>query len=262
MARPLQHVDWAVAYARFGWPVFPLRAASKHPLLDGGFLRATRDVATIRGWWRRWPDASIGVATGVAFDAIDFDNAEALERFTARSPLAGPVNRTPHGFHLLVARSGLRNTRGVLPGTDFRGLGGLIIVPPSIHECGERYAWEQSPRTPLLPMPEWFRGELTAKPLAEAIPQLIRSGTLAKATGIAHVMAAEGHPLGPLSTYKWWRCGMHESHRNSLLIFPTEDVYRCLTCDQYGPAQELYTKYNADQSRYWDGFVAENFASV
>jgi hypothetical protein len=36
----------------------------KHPLIRGGFYNATRDEATIKGWWKRWPLANIGIRTG------------------------------------------------------------------------------------------------------------------------------------------------------------------------------------------------------
>ncbi|MGA7270475.1 MAG: bifunctional DNA primase/polymerase, partial [Acidimicrobiia bacterium] len=233
----------ALTYARNGWPVFPLIARTKHPYVKGGFLRATTDARIIEQWWTKWPDASIGIATGIAFDAIDLDSQEARDHYEEQTPITGPVNKTAKGWHVLVRRTGLRNLRGVYRGSDFRGLGGLIIVPPSIHESGVPYIWEASPILPLPTMPDWYRTLLTQDAAAKATEQLLRSGTLSKATGIAHRMAAEGHPWKPTASYKWWRCGMHRDTRNSMLFFPGDGTYRCLTCDQYGDENEVFQRY-------------------
>src|SRR5436189_1424247 len=47
-----------------GFAVFPLRAGSKVPLMNGGFYNATTDLDQVGRWWRKWPHANIGIATG------------------------------------------------------------------------------------------------------------------------------------------------------------------------------------------------------
>ncbi len=61
------NLDEALAYAKRGWAVFPLRPSSKFPLIpkdEGGrgCLDATTDEQQIRAWWTRQPDANIGLA--------------------------------------------------------------------------------------------------------------------------------------------------------------------------------------------------------
>jgi putative DNA primase/helicase len=67
----------ALGYARRGWPVFPCHwqgERRKRPLIECGFHAATTDnEAQIRAWWRRWPDALIGVPTGRAIGAVVLD---------------------------------------------------------------------------------------------------------------------------------------------------------------------------------------------
>ena len=53
----------ALAYAERGWRVFPVRR-DKTPLTRRGFKDATDDASVIRGWWKRWPDGGVAVATG------------------------------------------------------------------------------------------------------------------------------------------------------------------------------------------------------
>lgn len=69
-----------VAYAQRGFRVFPLHditggacscgreecgSGGKHPRTKNGVKDATTALEQIRQWWARWPDANIGLATGV-----------------------------------------------------------------------------------------------------------------------------------------------------------------------------------------------------
>lgn len=53
----------------------PVTYKAKSPLVDNGFLAATQDEEQIRAWWRRWPDALVGVPMGqrTKLLAIDWD---------------------------------------------------------------------------------------------------------------------------------------------------------------------------------------------
>ena len=70
----------AIRYARSGWPVFP-RPPGRHAAarMEGAAHRArvcdaTTDLGIIRAWWDRWPDANVGIATGVPGpDVLDVD---------------------------------------------------------------------------------------------------------------------------------------------------------------------------------------------
>src|SRR5262249_33431501 len=62
----------ALALAAKGVLVFPCRS-DKRPLVEHGFKDASHDPATIREWWRRWPNALIGVPAGHRFVVIDVD---------------------------------------------------------------------------------------------------------------------------------------------------------------------------------------------
>ncbi|MBR8745514.1 bifunctional DNA primase/polymerase, partial [Nocardiopsis sp. MG754419] len=58
-----------------GWPVFPLTPRSKKPPLVRNWEKtATTDPDQIRAWWRQWPTANYGIATGPAgLVVIDLD---------------------------------------------------------------------------------------------------------------------------------------------------------------------------------------------
>src|SRR5713226_1159337 len=82
-------LDAALDYARRGWFVFPVfeptdggrctcnrsdcDSPAKHPRTRNGFKAATTDELQIRQWWGRWPQANVGIATGVNSDLVVID---------------------------------------------------------------------------------------------------------------------------------------------------------------------------------------------
>ena len=169
----------ALAYARRGWPVLPLEPRGKRPagrLVPNGLHDASSDPATVERWWRRMPGANVGLATGVAFDVLDLDGAAGaaslgrLVECHGELP-AGPVVVTGKGRHHYFAPTGLGNRAGVVAGLDFRGLGGYVVAPPSVHPSGRHYRWHVSPLTPLPEAPAWLLS-LLSHPAGPSTPPL------------------------------------------------------------------------------------------
>jgi len=175
----------ALWYANLGWAVFPVHSVvegvctcrkgrdcgdpGKHPRTRHGFKDATKDAAKIRRWWKQWPDANVGIATGSesGLVVIDVDpekgGGESLRLAQERRGTlpAGPISKTGGGGrHLLFAHPGDRvpSRIGLAAGLDVRGDGGYIIAPRSDHETGNRYEWEVFPKA--VPLPEIPRGWL------------------------------------------------------------------------------------------------------
>jgi Bifunctional DNA primase/polymerase, N-terminal len=162
----------AAMYAALGFPVVPMHASQpggacsclaracsdpgKHPRLRGWKRLATTDPVVMEQWWRRWPDANLGLVTGRRFDVLDLDGDLGVEALRAVLSIApwehpGPVARTGGGgWHLLFAPSGLGNRVRFMAGMDWRGCGGLIVAPPSQHTSGHHYRWVR-PMTATLP---------------------------------------------------------------------------------------------------------------
>ena len=177
----------AEVYGALGFPVVAMHAprpdrgctcpagpgcsqTGKHPRLAGWQRLAATDPATVRGWWRRWPTANVGLATGRRFDVLDLDGVQGVEALRTTVSIApwvhpGPVARTGSGgWHLLYAPTGLGNRVGLLPGVDWRGRGGLVVAPPSRHATGGCYRWLR-PLTGVLPeVPAELRRLLTPPP--------------------------------------------------------------------------------------------------
>lgn len=55
----------ALAYLALGWSVVPVQARAKRPLVRWTPLQeAPPALETVEGWYRRWPDANVGIVTG------------------------------------------------------------------------------------------------------------------------------------------------------------------------------------------------------
>jgi predicted P-loop ATPase len=151
----------ALKYAtKYKWAVFPVSQQTKKPLTPHGCKDAKKNTGAIRAWWKRYPDASIGVATGSASNLLvideDVDEDKGLngvhemqlwERDNGELPETVRAITGRGGAHLYFHYSGkdLGNRAGVIDGVDVRGEGGYIIAPPSIHPNGTQYEWECDP---------------------------------------------------------------------------------------------------------------------
>jgi len=141
----------ALWYALRGIPVFPCRPRGKEPLVEGGFHAATTDEARIREWWRRWPEANIGVPTGAASGwlVVDVDprngGDETLGGWLSkygRWPATAEATTGGGGRHIVFRHvEGLR-CGPLAAGVDLKSDGGYIIVAPSVHPTGGRYMWD------------------------------------------------------------------------------------------------------------------------
>ena len=167
----------ALNYSRRGWPVLPLHeitprgcscgdrgcgSPAKHPRTQHGLDDATTDEATIRSWWRRWPRANIGLRTGERFDVVDIDQQSQALRSLHRAAggtfaWVGPRVQTSRGWHLYVAPTGAGTHNQALPGLDWKGKGGYVVAPPSLHPSGYRYRWDGLHREAPIPQaPQWL----------------------------------------------------------------------------------------------------------
>jgi len=157
-------VDYALAYARHGFRVFPLHwidgrgecscgkagcsSAGKHPIRMNWQQTATSDAAAIRALWRRNPDANIGVRCGENITVLDVDGD--LGRSTLRDLELekGELPETPialtgsGGCHYYFAfEPSLGNAVRFAPGLDVRTEGGLVVGVGSQNRNGP-YRWE------------------------------------------------------------------------------------------------------------------------
>lgn len=158
----------ALAYASEGWQVVPIHEAKngtctchkgasctspgKHPRTRGGLHDATNDEMQVAEWWGTWPTANIGIVTGkvsgVVVVDVDADKGGLASWDALQAANGGPlecwvVATGGGGLHAYFRAPELEigNRASFVPGVDFRGDGGYVIAPPSLHNSGKHYAW-------------------------------------------------------------------------------------------------------------------------
>lgn len=199
-------VDEALALAERGFRIVPIHTpgpngcscengpacgcAGKHPRLNAWQKESTCDSRIIRGWWRSWPLANIGLAMGgesrlVAVDVdgptgratlakLEAEHGALPATLTSRS---GRVDggehrffRVPDGLDLRRIKNRAGRPDGPMPRVDIRAEGGQVVAPPSLHASGNRYAW-QDREVPIAELPRWLYELATWEPAAPPVPE-------------------------------------------------------------------------------------------
>jgi hypothetical protein len=161
-------ISAALKYAAGGFYVLPMSRASKHPgsILGKGWpAKSSRDPEEIVSWFAG-TDHSLALHVGrsgaVAFDVDHPEHTpEALSKaiITALPPYQSTRAHAPGRGHYMFAvpegRTLGNGTGGLGKGWgDVRGLNGIVVVAPSVHEKtnqGARYLWEVTGPLPVLP---------------------------------------------------------------------------------------------------------------
>ena len=151
----------ALQAAQAGFYVLPLQATGKQPKIwskqgGHGYKDATRDEATVKAWWEKYPNANIGARVGYVtkLAVIDVDNKGGKDGsavLAAAEKKFGPLSRdvtvsTPNnGFQYYVEYpsewndellySDLGEALGLDAGVDIKTKG-YVVLPPS-HVMGD-----------------------------------------------------------------------------------------------------------------------------
>jgi hypothetical protein len=146
--------SWAAWYAAIGLPIFPCNPRNKDPRTAHGYKDATTDPERIASWWEACPEANIGCALAPArLGVVDLDGPQGIVELKTRLgadafPVTSLVVRTGRldsGWHLYYHRPAAapparRTKRGASKKYDLL-CDGYVILPPSLHESGNRYTW-------------------------------------------------------------------------------------------------------------------------
>jgi hypothetical protein len=239
----------ALKYKRLGWFVLPVHRVEKRPLIKWAHRKDKRPtVEEIREWYKRWPSARIGIATGKpsGFDVVDLDGPQARERFDALygtpETIRADTGRTDGGVHLFFKHNGhgLRSLAGKDEnrGIDLKTDGGFVVVAPSPHKSGKHYQWSninpgEYGLDDLLEMPpeiiEHFkkqnRGSLERNPITfEPVENGARNETLARIVGkwISQGLDRETALLAA----NGWNSKLDEPLCNKEVLTTVESIFR------------------------------------
>jgi hypothetical protein len=177
----------ALNYAIAGFPVFPLHnpifengsvrcscsegkdceKIAKHPRTWHGLKDATTDIETIKSWWRKWPNANVGLLTGeqAGIFVLDVDtksggiySLDDLQDAYGELPPTLTARTGSGGYHYVFKYPDVRlknSTSLIASGLDVKSDNGYIVAPPSSHTSGRHYEWH-GVNTPILDAPEWL----------------------------------------------------------------------------------------------------------
>lgn len=163
--------QFAETYCARGWAVIPVRAGAKLPIETDWPNKGRRTAAEVAAAWTLYPDANVGILTGLVSGlwVLDVDpqngGMQALaglvaaygqlpETYVVKTPSGGLhyYFLLPEDFEPRNAQHGRR--AGRLPvGIDVRGRGGQVVAPPSVRPEGSYLVLADFP---LSPAPEWL----------------------------------------------------------------------------------------------------------
>ncbi len=157
----------ALEYLKHGYSVIPIKGKayatgdteekrkddSKKPLVKWEFFQSRLpSMQEIEKWWNQWPQAGIGIVTGMisGIAVIDIDSLQGKEQILPYIPdnMIFPIADTPRGgehWYYRIVNNDLKNRAGVpsFTGVDIRAHGGYIVVPPTEGYNGKSYTWRQ-----------------------------------------------------------------------------------------------------------------------
>jgi hypothetical protein len=170
-----------LARAEHGWSIIPCcaplgrntgqciqhgwcEAPGKVPLVKWAQYQAEiPGEELITAWWTRWPTANLALVTGELSGVVvvdldgDLASAEAERRGGFED---GPTSLTGRigGRHVFCQwRPDAPTIFAKRSGIDFRGQGGYVLLPQSVHANGNLYRWARAPERgePLPLLPDW-----------------------------------------------------------------------------------------------------------
>lgn len=156
----------ARALAEAGIKVFPCVEDGKQPATTHGFQDASADLAQIDAWWGENPNYNVALSPEDAgWAVIDIDPGgeaswiEALQQSGGYEPTYEV--QTPRGGRHIYFAGTLPSTAGKLGShVDTRGVGGYVLVPPSIVN-GKPY--EVAYDRPVVELPGWIESRLATR---------------------------------------------------------------------------------------------------
>jgi len=152
-----------------GFSVIPVKK-NKKPFIKWTDYQTVKPThKQVNDWWKKWPNANIGIITGKisGLSVVDCDSEagrDAINLFLPETFMT-PISKTPKGWHYYFRyQPGLSNSVRSLNDCDVRTDGGYVIAPPSKNGNGNDYEWRvEITETEMALMPADLTSELTSE---------------------------------------------------------------------------------------------------
>ncbi len=250
MADTLRPGEWALLYVGRGWSVVPMHTVdrdgacscgsadcpspAKHPRVRWeDAMDRPAGHETVHAWWRRWPNANVGVVTGSVSGVatIDIDprnggdftvsNLETSGRGLPPTLESATGGGGRHLWYRLSEQKLNSVTLGV--GVELKAERGLVVAPPSRHLSGGSYRWLDYSMEPSS-LPRWIVHPATGEDAVHLAPVRTTSERAefreAWVRAGIELMAGEAHYL----------CPFHDDHHPSLHIDADGCRWYCFAC--------------------------------
>jgi hypothetical protein len=234
---------------------------AKHPcydplLIPDGINSKSRDPALIVRWWRKWPKANIGIATGIdnhliVIDVDVRDGKQGRESLKILFPEGPPedtfmVQTGSGGWHYYFrTKEPVTGRNPLLPGIELKGEGGYVLAPSSVYQDGSVYR---------------ILNPVQPKPVPANVLQMAAQGPLMGTGPVAEYDAAAGvYRIDPAIfgrepvTEEEWERPIEDGERNVTLTrlagklfhsqLPPKQVYRLLSEQNRERCQPPFTDH-------------------
>jgi hypothetical protein len=237
--KPLSRREAAKKYAQQGYEVFPIPLGTKQSHKKAKFSNGrewgkTTDPKEVDRDFVHWPDANIGIAcgptSGPGFWVLETDTLKGhdIDGIASLKALTDEHGELPETLQVISPTGSIHywflwpdegtvenSTSRVGPGIDVRGLGGMVLVPPSIRKFPDGTTGEYKPhhRAAIAGAPAWLlecvkskeKVEYTGAPFKpqenldlvadalRAIPNEKRDWDFWNMVGMASYRATSGH---------------------------------------------------------------------
>jgi len=168
-------LEYAKLYASLGWKVFPVNKR-KRPAVKWT-TECTTDIKKIEDWYRKNPHLGVGIACGPSnLFVLDIDIKKdedgnikhngfiELERLLDQhgslpDTLISQTGGGGRHYFFRSSEGGAKDSAGkIAPAIDVRCNSGYVVAPPSLHETGNEYCWQDDEpnEIELASVPDWL----------------------------------------------------------------------------------------------------------
>lgn len=178
----------AIALHAHGLAVIPTGGDDgKTPLVGGWSAWKGQGRPTVETFAKKYPGANVAVLTGLSkLTVVDADDEETLADAEGRFGRSPIVTRSPRGGgHLYFKSSGERNANLRPDGlnVDIRGVGGLVLAPPSVRAGVGAYRIERGSWDDLATLPTVKAGAIPERRALSQKPSKASGTQTATAAG-------------------------------------------------------------------------------
>lgn len=197
----LSRLELIEAYIDAGLKVTPLVKGKKIPPYGWTKKKLERQTkADLLAEFEKHPEWNVGAWMPANLLVVDVDDVEAWYGLNGGEeyPTLTSISGSGRGFHLwFLNPTNIGNDNNVRPMLDYKGNGCLVVLPPSVHKCGDPYRWENLCQP--IEAPELIRELYNTRPTKKQILPVTSSRT--SATHASQPTAVISGPLGEGERY-------------------------------------------------------------